>query len=136
MRNGDMSPNRLQCQQEAIRVLIQYKLRSNPENAVGLLSMSKSVQVLSSMTTEDRKILAKLFQVEITGNTNIIRSIKTAHLVLKNRPNRNHKTRIVVFIGSPLENLEADYEEGEVIFQRYSQYLIHVILSLFVSQNA
>lgn len=41
MRNGDMSPNRLQCQQEAVRVLVQFKLRSNPENAVGLISMAK-----------------------------------------------------------------------------------------------
>lgn len=43
MRNGDMSPNRLQCEQEAVRILVQFKLRSNPENAVGLLSMAKLV---------------------------------------------------------------------------------------------
>lgn len=46
-----------------------------------------------------------------------MRAIKTAHLVLKNRSNRNHKTRIVVFIGSPLDNLESDYGENEVIFK-------------------
>lgn len=43
-----------------------------------------------------------------------MRAMKTAHLVLKNRPNRNHKTRIVIFIGSPLDNLEEGYSEGEV----------------------
>lgn len=47
-----------------------------------------------------------------------MRAIKTAHLVLKNRSNRNHKTRIVVFIGSPLDSLECDYGEGEVIFRK------------------
>jgi len=113
MRNGDMSPTRLQCQQEAIRVLIQFKLRSNPENAVGLLSMAKAIHVLASMTTEDRKVLSRLHQVQIGGSAQVIRAIKTAHLVLKNRPNRNHKTRIVVFIGSPLDELEAEYGEGE-----------------------
>lgn len=60
-----MQPNRLQCQQEAIRVLIQYKLRSNPENAVGMLSMAKAIQVLASMTNEDRKVLSRLHQVQI-----------------------------------------------------------------------
>ena len=65
MRNGDMQPNRLQCQQEAIRVLIQYKLRSNPENAVGMLAMAKAIQVLSSMTSEDRKVLSRLHQVQV-----------------------------------------------------------------------
>lgn len=41
MRNGDLVPTRFQCQQEAIRLLIQSKLRSNPENVVGLLSMAE-----------------------------------------------------------------------------------------------
>lgn len=48
------------------------------------------------------------------GTTQIIRGIKTANLALKNRSNRNHKTRIIVFIGSPLDNLEAGYDKGEV----------------------
>uniref|UniRef100_A0A915DSQ7 26S proteasome non-ATPase regulatory subunit 4 n=1 Tax=Ditylenchus dipsaci TaxID=166011 RepID=A0A915DSQ7_9BILA len=115
MRNGDMSPNRLQCQQEAIRVLIQFKLRSNPENAIGLLSMAKTIDVLSSMTQEDRKVLSRLHQVKIDGVAEITRGIKTAHLVLKNRPNRNHKTRIVVFVGSPLDDLVHEYDSGEFL---------------------
>ncbi|KAI1727548.1 von willebrand factor type A domain-containing protein [Ditylenchus destructor] len=114
MRNGDMSPNRMQCQQEAVRVLIQFKLRSNPENAIGMLSMAKNIDVLSSMTQEDRKVLARLHQVPIEGLSQVIRAIKTAHLVLKNRPNRNHKTRVVVFIGSPLDNIESDFGPGEM----------------------
>lgn len=41
MRNGDLQPTRFSNQQEAVRALMHYKLRSNPENAVGLLSLAK-----------------------------------------------------------------------------------------------
>jgi 26S proteasome regulatory subunit N10 len=41
MRNGDMVPTRLQCQQEAVNMVMQCKLRGNPESAVGLLSMAE-----------------------------------------------------------------------------------------------
>lgn len=41
MRNGDLAPTRLQSQQEAVNLVIQCKLRANPESGVGLLSMAK-----------------------------------------------------------------------------------------------
>ncbi|EYC04781.1 hypothetical protein Y032_0086g1988 [Ancylostoma ceylanicum] len=34
-------------------------------------------------------------------------AIKIAHLALKHRQNRNHKMRIVMFIGSPIDNLDS-----------------------------
>lgn len=88
MRNGDMSPTRLQCQQEAARVLTQFKLRSHGENAVGLVSMARyfslsllfltthlsplvfthpyfsNVETLCSLTSEERKLQARLAQVD------------------------------------------------------------------------
>jgi hypothetical protein len=41
MRNGDLVPTRLQCQQDAVNLVMQCKLRANPENGVGLLSMAE-----------------------------------------------------------------------------------------------
>jgi 26S proteasome regulatory subunit N10 len=35
-----------------------------------------------------------------------LNAIKVAHLALKHRQNRNHKMRIVMFVGSPVENIE------------------------------
>jgi len=82
------------------------KLRSNPENAVGLLSMADEVKVLSTMTQEDRKLFCKLHEVEYSGTAKIVPAIKVAHLALKHRQNRNHKMRIILFVGSPVEGVE------------------------------
>lgn len=41
MRNGDFAPTRLQCQQDAVNLVLQCKLRANPENAVGLIAMAE-----------------------------------------------------------------------------------------------
>lgn len=40
------------------------------------------------------------------GESNVIGGIKIAHLALKHRQNRNHKMRIVVFIGSPVNCID------------------------------
>lgn len=40
MRNGDFIPTRLQAQQEAVNLVCHSKTRSNPENNVGLLTLS------------------------------------------------------------------------------------------------
>ncbi|KAE9555692.1 hypothetical protein FO519_001044 [Halicephalobus sp. NKZ332] len=106
MRNGDLTPTRLQCEQEAANMVTMCKLRSNPENAVGLLSMADDVKVLSTMTQEDRKLFCKLHEVEYAGTAKIVPAIKVAHLALKHRQNRNHKMRIILFIGSPVEGVE------------------------------
>ncbi|CAJ0594081.1 unnamed protein product [Cylicocyclus nassatus] len=107
MRNGDFVPTRLQCQQDAANLILQCKLRANPENAVGLLSMANQVQVLSTMTQESGRLFMKLHQLEPQGQCNFMSAIKIAHLALKHRQNRNHKMRIVMFIGSPIDNLDA-----------------------------
>ena len=40
MRNGDFLPTRLQAQQDAVGLVANSKLRSNPESNVGLLTLS------------------------------------------------------------------------------------------------
>ncbi|VDN05548.1 unnamed protein product [Thelazia callipaeda] len=105
MRNGDFAPTRLQCQQDAANLVLQCKLRANPENAVGLIAMADTVEVLTTLTQENGKLFMKLHQVEPKGASNFINGIKVAHLALKHRQNRNHKMRIVVFVGSPIDHL-------------------------------
>lgn len=46
MRNGDFVPTRLQAQQDAVNLVCHSKTRSNPENNVGLIVLSKYVQYL------------------------------------------------------------------------------------------
>ncbi|VDO50237.1 unnamed protein product [Onchocerca flexuosa] len=113
MRNGDFAPTRLQCQQDAVNLVLQCKLRANPENAVGLIAMAEygkmhncsTVEVLTTLTQENGKLFMKLHQVEPKGSSDFINAIKVAHLALKHRQNRNHKMRIIVFVGSPIDHL-------------------------------
>jgi len=66
--------------------------------------------VLVTLTTDSGKILAKLHSVQPKGNLQFLSGIKIAHLALKHRLSKNHKTRIVIFIGSPV-----DVEEKELV---------------------
>ena len=66
------------------------------------------LEVLSTLTTDSGKILAKLTSVQPKGELCLIPGIKIAHLALKHRLGKNHKMRIVAFIGSPIEADEKD----------------------------
>jgi len=107
MRNGDFNPTRLQAQQDAVNLITQSKTRSNPENNVALMTLS-DLAVLVTLTTDSGKILAKLNQVNPVDELKFISGIKIAHLCLKHRQGKNHKTRIVAFVGSPIEADEKD----------------------------
>jgi len=108
MRNGDFLPTRLQAQQDAVGIIAQSKLRSNPESNVGLLTLSGLVEVMVTLTTDSGKILAKLHAMQPKGDLKLLSGIKIAHLALKHRIGKNHKTRIVMFVGSPIEAEEKE----------------------------
>ncbi|XP_025409075.1 26S proteasome non-ATPase regulatory subunit 4 [Sipha flava] len=101
MRNGDFVPTRLQAQQDAVNLVCLSKTRSNPENNVGLLTLANA-RVLATLTADVGRILSKLHQVQPNGNINFSTGIRIAHLALKHRQGKNHKMRIVAFIGSPV----------------------------------
>ncbi|CAC5406298.1 PSMD4 [Mytilus coruscus] len=107
MRNGDFVPTRLQAQQDAVNLVCHSKTRSNPENNVGLLVMSH-VEVLVTLTTDAGRVLSKLHQVQPMGEIKFGTALKVAHLALKHRQGRNHKMRIVFFVGSPVEDEEKE----------------------------
>ncbi|XP_066991560.1 26S proteasome non-ATPase regulatory subunit 4 isoform X2 [Anabrus simplex] len=107
MRNGDFLPTRLQAQQDAVNLVCHSKTRSNPENNVGLLTLANS-EVLATLTSDVGKILSKLHQVQPQGTINLLTGIRIAHLALKHRQGKNHKMRIVAFVGSPVETDEKE----------------------------
>lgn len=110
MRNGDFVPTRLQAQQDAVNLICHSKTRSNPENNVGLLTLA-STEVLVTLTNDVGKILAKLHQVQPKGDIKLIPGIRIAHLALKHRQNKNQKTRIVVFVGSPVHEEDKELQK-------------------------
>lgn len=107
MRNGDFLPTRLQAQQDAVNLVCHSKTRSNPENNVGLLTLA-NVEVLATLTSDVGRILSKLHRVQPNGNINLLTGIRIAHLALKHRQGKNHKMRIVVFVGSPVTSDEKE----------------------------
>merc|ERR1712088_131110 len=66
------------------------------------------VEVLVTLTTDSGKILAKLHAMQPKGDLKLLSGIKIAHLALKHRLGKNHKTRIVMFVGSPIEAEEKE----------------------------
>ncbi|EKM59013.1 uncharacterized protein PHACADRAFT_249169 [Phanerochaete carnosa HHB-10118-sp] len=111
MRNGDYQPARFEAQVDAVNTVFQTKVDSNPENLVGLMTMSgKSPEVLATNTKEQGQILNGLHaaQSKIGGASDIPTAISVAQLALKHRQNKNLRQRIIVFIGSPLVDQGAD----------------------------
>ncbi|KAI0706894.1 hypothetical protein C8T65DRAFT_220569 [Cerioporus squamosus] len=111
MRNGDYQPDRFRAQADAVTTLFQTKVDSNPENTVGFMTMAgKGPEVLVTNTKEIGSILNAINSAEdkLGGTTNIPNAIEKALLALKHRSNKNLRQRIVVFVGSPLEDQAAD----------------------------
>ncbi|XP_065289304.1 26S proteasome non-ATPase regulatory subunit 4-like isoform X1 [Dermacentor albipictus] len=131
MRNGDFIPTRLQAQQEAVSLVCHSKTRSNPENNVGLLTLASS-EVLATLTTDVGRLLSKLHQVQPKGDINFLTAIRIAHLVLKHRQGKNHKMRIVVFVGSPIET---DSKELTKLAKRLKKEKVNVDIVNFGEDN-
>ena len=61
MRNGDFLPTRLQAQQDAVGMVANSKLRSNPESNVGLLTLSGLEGKLEDCLIEFCKLVFDFF---------------------------------------------------------------------------
>jgi 26S proteasome regulatory subunit N10 len=90
---------------------------SHPENTVGLLSMGgKGIEMLVSPTEDMKKLLAAFGKISISGRCQFCNSVQIAHLALKHRKNKNGGQRIIVFIGSPVEDsVEAMQKIGKIL---------------------
>lgn len=106
MRNGDFIPTRLQAQQDAVDLVCHSKTSSNAENNVGLITIASQPEVLVTLTTDIGRIMSRLHQVQPKGDADFMTGIKIAQLALRNRQGKNHKMRIIAFIGSPLFNVD------------------------------
>lgn len=106
-RNGDYLPTRIQAQQDAANLVCRSKLRSNPENNVALQTLA-NIKVLVTLTTDSGKLLSKLHMIQPNGKIKFLNGIRVAHLALKHRQSKNHRMRIVAFVGSPVEEDEKE----------------------------
>ena len=104
MRNGDYVPNRLEAQHDAANLLVGAKTQSHPESTVGV---SAGTELLVSPTDDVGKILNALHGLPMrSAQPNVAASVQVASLALKHRRNKNGSQRIVLFVGSPLDEME------------------------------
>lgn len=80
--------------------------------AINIFISFSTVEVLATLTSDVGRIFSKMHLIQPKGEINLLTGIRIAHLVLKHRQGKNHKMRIVVFVGSPINN-----EEGELVKQ-------------------
>eukprot|EP00730_Choanoeca_flexa_P000334 TRINITY_DN10152_c0_g1_i3.p1 TRINITY_DN10152_c0_g1~~TRINITY_DN10152_c0_g1_i3.p1 ORF type:complete len:318 (+),score=62.17 TRINITY_DN10152_c0_g1_i3:66-1019(+) len=106
MRNGDFNPTRLDAQKDSCNLICGTKLRSSPENSIGLMTMAKR-QVIATLTTDLGKILKGMHSIKAEGSIDFLSALAVAQLVLKHRESKTHRQRIVVFVGSPIDAEEA-----------------------------
>jgi len=107
MRNGDYMPTRMDAQHDAANLVCGSKTQQNPESSVGVLTMAGgAVQVLCSPTDDMGKILTASSEVRIGGKCDFAAALQIAQLALKHRKNKNGGQRIVLFVGSPIEEDE------------------------------
>ncbi|KAJ8324345.1 hypothetical protein BDV3_005188 [Batrachochytrium dendrobatidis] len=108
MRNGDYTPTRIEAQQDAAILLFNAKTQTNPENSVGLMTMAgKNPNVLVTLTKDIGKVLTALHNVQLSGGVKVNIGVQIAQLILKHREHSHHHQRIIVFVGSPINEDEA-----------------------------
>lgn len=112
MRNGDYLTSRYQAQLDTVELIFRRKTAANPESTVGVLTMAgESARVLSNLTTDYGTLLSGLHESKIGGQSNLINGIQVACLALKNRQNKNQRQRVIVFVGSPIDNGDKELDK-------------------------
>jgi 26S proteasome regulatory subunit N10 len=141
MRNGDYQPTRFGALADAVTTVFQTKIDSNPENTVGVMTMANkgcARLIIENNKTPTRSNKSSLYRIRpevlvthtkelgqiITAvhntSTNLGRTasiptaIAIAQLALKHRQNKNTRQRVIVFVGSPLEDASPDAERALV----------------------
>jgi len=123
-RNGDYEPTRWEAQVGAANILIEQKCERNPENTVGMISMAgKRVQVLSTLTTDQSRVLNAMKTISLTGESDYITSLNIAQLTLKHRQNKNQRQRIILFVCAPIKH---SVEEITLVGKKLKKYNVAI----------
>ena len=103
-RNGDYVPNRFQAQISAANFIIENRCETNPENAIGIMTMAgKRVEMISTLTNDESRLLGSMSSIPLNGECDITSALSISILCLKHRINKNQKQRIILFVGSPIK---------------------------------
>lgn len=102
MRNGDYVPTRLAAQEDAANLLVNAKIQSHRESTVGVAA---GAELLVSPTTDVSTLLSAVHTVTMSPSSHldIVAAVAVASLALKHRCNKNGAQRIVLFVGTPIQ---------------------------------
>ncbi|CAM9664293.1 unnamed protein product [Heterosigma akashiwo] len=95
----------MEAQHDAANLISGAKTQANPESTVGVLTMAGNrCELLVSPTDDMSKILNSLHNVPLKGALNFCAAVQVAQLALKHRRNKHGGQRIIVFVGSPVQD--------------------------------
>eukprot|EP00013_Stygamoeba_regulata_P015407 CAMPEP_0177667454 /NCGR_PEP_ID=MMETSP0447-20121125/22133_1 /TAXON_ID=0 /ORGANISM="Stygamoeba regulata, Strain BSH-02190019" /LENGTH=402 /DNA_ID=CAMNT_0019173689 /DNA_START=89 /DNA_END=1297 /DNA_ORIENTATION=- len=104
MRNGDYIPTRMLAQQDAADTICYAKSEQHPQNTLAVMSSAgSSPEVQIPLTSAQDGLLNAIRSVKLSGKCDLATSLRVAQLVLRNRENKAGGQRIVIFVGSPVE---------------------------------
>ena len=105
-RNTDsIGESRLKSILDFLKTYMVSKIRENPENSTGFLTMGgKNCVVYESLTNDEDRVKSSLGKVISDGGFHFDEGIRTARLALMHRFATVGKKRIVAFICSPVES--------------------------------
>ncbi|KAI8867087.1 hypothetical protein GQ42DRAFT_108406, partial [Ramicandelaber brevisporus] len=104
-RNGDYAPTRFGAQRDCVNIIANSKIGAHPESVVGLMTLAgSSPEMLAIPTNEHGNILNGLHRASLGGEIHFEGALQVAHLALKHRANKNQRQRIIVFVGSPIND--------------------------------
>lgn len=108
MRNSDYAPTRMIAQKDAVNLLCSRHIDSgNPESTIGLLTMAGSVVDVRAAPSRNRGLLyTAVDNIALKGASQIVKALKIAQLALKHGIETKGVKRIVLFVGSPIQDNE------------------------------
>ncbi|KAG5510978.1 hypothetical protein JKF63_06480 [Porcisia hertigi] len=112
MRNGDQYPTRMMAEQDAACILVSAKLQANAENTLGFLTTGgNACTVYETLTNNMDAIMTSIGTIPVSGKRcNFSSGLQIAALALSHRTNARAEKRIVAFVGSPVQETEAELE--------------------------
>lgn len=111
MRNSDYAPSRLQAQKDAVNLLCSRHIGadgtggSNAESTIGLLTMAGACVDVRAAPSRNRNLLYQAVDgIPIKGSSQVVKGVKIAQLALKHGIETKGVKRVVVFVGSPIQD--------------------------------
>uniref|UniRef100_W5MKT0 Phosphatidylinositol-4-phosphate 5-kinase, type I, alpha, b n=1 Tax=Lepisosteus oculatus TaxID=7918 RepID=W5MKT0_LEPOC len=108
MKNGGRVELSIRASEEPTSFVQSELPLFSPVSQIATENFPRWCWVLTTLTPDTGRILSKLHAVQPRGKISFCTGIRVAHLALKHRQGKNHKMRIIAFVGSPVEDNEKD----------------------------